>query len=220
MIEEGYTPPTKTVTEGENVSIMPKQMSEWSTAENSRSQFNSKGKNAIFMAVGETEFKRISTCKTSKEAWDTLISAHEGDEKVKKSKLQMLLNQYNLLVMEENEKFDDFYLKLTDIINKLASNGVKHSDSEIVMKILRSLSDRFEPKKYAIEESNDLNTMTPEILSSKLRIFEMELDMKKSQRSKNKAASTDTNFAFNTSFETDFGNYLSDGGDVDIDSLD
>ena len=48
----------------------------------------------------------------------------------------MLLNQYNALVMDENEKFNDFYLKLTDIVNKLASNGVKHSDYEIVMKIL------------------------------------------------------------------------------------
>ncbi|KAM7466661.1 hypothetical protein LguiB_014223 [Lonicera macranthoides] len=220
MVEEGYTPPVKSVTQGEVTSVVSKPMSEWTTNEKSRSQFNSKGKNAIFMAVGETEFKRISTCKTSKEAWDTLISAHEGDDKVKKSKLQMLLNQYNSLVMEDNEKFDDFYLKLTDIVNKLASNGVRHSDSEIVMKILRSLTDRFEPKKYAIEESNDLNTLTPEILSSKLRIFEMELDMKKSQRNKNKTVTTDTSIAFNTSLETDFEGYISENGSVDLESID
>lgn len=87
------------------------------------------------------------------------------------------------------------------------------------MKILRSLIDKFESKKYAIEKSNDLNTMTPEILSSKLRVFEMELDMKKTQRSKNKNVFNDTSFAFNSAVEFDLDNF-SVNGEVDIDSLD
>ena len=74
------------------------------------------------MAVGESEFKRISTCKTSKEAWDILVSAHEGDEKVKQSKVQMLVNQFDTLMMEENERYDDFYLRLTNLVNKFAAN--------------------------------------------------------------------------------------------------
>ncbi|KAM7507347.1 hypothetical protein LguiA_017800 [Lonicera macranthoides] len=220
MVEAGYTPPTKTVGTGTDAKIEPKPLAEWTAVEKSSSQSNSKGRNAIFMAVGESEFKRISTCKSSKEAWDILIKAHEGDEKVKQSKVQMLVNQFNTLMMDENEKYDDFYLRLTDLVNKLGANGIKYSDSEIVLKILRSLTDKFEPKKYAIEESNDLNTLSPEILSSKLRVFEMELDLKKSQRGKNKNQSIDSTLAFASSFDPDLTNFVQNNGEIDLDSLD
>ncbi|KAM7466521.1 hypothetical protein LguiB_014083 [Lonicera macranthoides] len=89
------------------------------------------------------------------------------------------------------------------------------------MKMLRSLSDKFEPKKYAIEESNDLSTMTPEILSSKLRIFEMELDMKKSLRNKGKnTISNDSNFAFSTSTDFDLESCVLENGDIDLETID
>ena len=84
----------------------------------------------------------------------------------------MILNTYNILTMKESESFDSFYLKLIDLLNQLSSNGVEYSYSEIVMKILRSLSDKFDNNKYAIEESNYLDTLKPDELASKIRVFE------------------------------------------------
>lgn len=74
-VVDGYIIPTKSVVVGDVTTTVPKSHTELTTAEKTMSQSNSKGKNALFMAVGETEFKRISSCKTSKEAWDTLIRA-------------------------------------------------------------------------------------------------------------------------------------------------
>ncbi|KAM7468886.1 hypothetical protein LguiA_007069 [Lonicera macranthoides] len=68
MVEVGYTPLTKTVGIDTDAIIEPKPLAEWTAVEKSSSQSNSKGRNAIFITVGESEFKRISTCKTSKEA--------------------------------------------------------------------------------------------------------------------------------------------------------
>ena len=130
------------------------------------------------MSINEHEFKRISSCTTSKEAWDTLVTAHEGDTRVKAAKTQMLIQQYNSLIMSESESFDDFYINLNDIVTKLHANGITYDRHEIVSKILRSLPQRFDNKGYAIEEMCDIN-LTPELLSSKLRTVEMELEFKK-----------------------------------------
>jgi hypothetical protein len=45
-------------------------------------------------------FDRISTCTSAKIAWETLEKYHAGNEKVKKVKLQALMKQYELFVME------------------------------------------------------------------------------------------------------------------------
>ena len=80
--------------------------------------------------------------------------------------------------MSDSESFDDFYMNLTDIVTKLHANGITYDRNEIVSKILRSLPQNFDNKRYAIEEMSDQN-LTPELLSSKLRTVEMELDFKK-----------------------------------------
>jgi len=130
------------------------------------------------MSINEHEFKRIYSCTTSKEAQDTLVTAHEGDTRVKVAKTQMLIKQYNTLVMTETESIDDFYIRLTDIVTKLHANGIAYDRKEIVYKILSSLPQKFDNKRYAIEEMDDQN-LTPELLGRKLRTVEMELEFKK-----------------------------------------
>jgi hypothetical protein len=133
-----YRFPTKPTSLIDSTPI-PKNISELSEIEKKLLHANNRTIIAIFTSVGTTEFKRISNCKTAYDAWIKLCTTYEGDSKVKKSKLQMILNTYNVVTMKDSESFDQFYLKLTDLLNQLASNGVEYSDSEIVMKILRSL---------------------------------------------------------------------------------
>lgn len=83
-----------------------------------------------------------------------------------------------MLVMNDNEAFDDFYMRLTDIITQLHSNGIVYTSKEICSKILRSLAPRFDHKRYIIEEIND-PSLTPELLSSKLKTMELELAFRK-----------------------------------------
>lgn len=128
------------------------------------------------MSINEHEFKRISICSTSREVWDTLVTAHEGDTRVKAAKTQM--QQYNTLIMTETETFDDFYIRLIDIVAKLHANGIMYDRKEIVSKILKSLPSKFDNKRYATEEMDDPNLIA-ELLSSKLGTVEMELEFKK-----------------------------------------
>ncbi|KAG2695044.1 hypothetical protein I3760_08G172500 [Carya illinoinensis] len=128
--------------------------------------WNSKNLNAMFMAVSQEEFKRISMCENCKEAWDILEVTHEGTKAVKNSKLQMLTTNFEELRIKDDETFDGFYCKLNDIVNSHFNLGDRIPEDRIVRKVLRSLPERFRPKVTAIEESKDLDNMRIEELES------------------------------------------------------
>ena len=62
--------------------------------------------NGIYNGVSADEFHRISTCKTTKEAWEVLQTVYEGTDTVKQSKLQRLTKEFETIVMEEDKTFD------------------------------------------------------------------------------------------------------------------
>ena len=62
----------------------------WDDAKINVVNFNSRKLNALFNAVTNEEFKKISSTKTAKEAWTILQTTYEGTKAVKDSKLQRL----------------------------------------------------------------------------------------------------------------------------------
>ncbi|KAF9588133.1 hypothetical protein IFM89_007609 [Coptis chinensis] len=119
----------------------------WINVEKTLSSHNNKGRSAIFMTMNHNEFRRISACTTSKEAWDKLVMAHEGNSAVKEN-----------------------------VINSSTSLGLEYPNVKVGRKILRSLPKRFRSRKDTIQEAHDIKTMTIETLAGKLRTFEMELE--------------------------------------------
>ena len=68
--------------------------------------------NALFSAVTNKEFKKISSTETAKEAWSIIQTTYEGTKAVKDSKLQRLTKSFEEIKMEEDGSFDEFYAKL------------------------------------------------------------------------------------------------------------
>ena len=100
--------------------------------------------------MDENQYKLIQNTKIAKEAWDILEVAHEGTDVVKDSKLQVLQTQFELFKMEEDECFNDFEVKLMDIVNQSYQLGDPYSDRRVKQKIMRSLPARFESKVTAL----------------------------------------------------------------------
>jgi len=103
-------------------------------------------------------------CEIAKEAWDIFKATHEGTKLVKNLKLQMLTSKFEEIRMLEDESFDEFYVKLNDIVNSRFNFGDKMEDTRIVRKILRSLPERFWPKITAVEKTKDFDTIHVEEL--------------------------------------------------------
>ena len=130
---------------------------DWDDAKIKAANFNSRALNALFSAVTNEEFKKISLTENAKEAWTILQITYEGTEAVKDSKFQRLTTSFEEIKMEEDESFDEFYAKLKDIVNSAFNLGETIPESKIVRKVLRSLPEIFRAKITAIEESKDID---------------------------------------------------------------
>ena len=61
--------------------------------------------------------------------------------------------------MSNDESFDEFYIKLNDIVNSAYNLGKIYDQPKNVRKILRSLTENFRPKVTAITESKDVDSI-------------------------------------------------------------
>jgi len=129
----------------------------------------------IYQAVDDAIFERISTASTSKEAWDMLHVTFRGEERVKTIRLQTLRCELDNIRMKESESIEEFYNRVISLINQMRVNGEPLEAKRIVEKILRSLTRRFEYVVVAIEESNDLSSLSLERLLGTLQSRELRL---------------------------------------------
>ncbi|GAV65850.1 LOW QUALITY PROTEIN: UBN2 domain-containing protein, partial [Cephalotus follicularis] len=134
IIVNGPRMPTRTI---EGV-ISPKPENEYNDNDFRMLQLNSKAKHVLFCTVGPNEFNRISSCDSAKEMWDLEVT-YEGTNQVKESKISMLVHEYELFIMHDNECISDMFSRFTTIINSLKNLGKSYSNQELVRKILRCL---------------------------------------------------------------------------------
>ena len=104
-VEIGWTKPTEAPVD-------------WDDAKIQAANFNSRALNALFSAVTNEEFKKISSTEIAQEVQTILQTTYEGTKAVKDSKLQRLTTSFEEIKMEEDESFDEFYTKLKDIVNQ------------------------------------------------------------------------------------------------------
>ncbi|KAG9459176.1 hypothetical protein H6P81_003684 [Aristolochia fimbriata] len=86
----------------------------------------------------EEQFRRVSACTTAKEAWKILEVHYEGTESVRAVKLQMLMTQFELIRMREDETILEFEGKIRDIANQSANLGDRIPQDQLVKKTLAS----------------------------------------------------------------------------------
>ncbi|KAH9704489.1 hypothetical protein KPL70_011489 [Citrus sinensis] len=166
---------------------IPKPSSQWSELEKRKMSLNSKTMNALFCALDKKEFHRVSSCKSAQEIWDKLEVVYEGTNQVKESKISRYTRQYELFQMEQNENVYSMYTRFTDIVNTLGALGKTFSNSEKVKKIIRSLPKEWRPKRTAIEEAKDLNTLPLDDLIGSLISYEEDLAAEKGHKEKKKS---------------------------------
>jgi hypothetical protein len=160
---------------------------EWTLVEKTNANLDSKAMNALFCAMDKNEFNRVSTSSSSHQIWHTLEVTHEGTSKVKDSKISVLVHRFEMFKMNEKETISEMFTRFTDIINSLIALGKVYTQVEMVRKLLRALTPEWEKKTTAIEEANDLSTLTVENLIGNLMAYEVQLeDRKRDTEPKNK----------------------------------
>ncbi|KAK2412543.1 hypothetical protein QL285_047724 [Trifolium repens] len=84
--------------------------------------------------------------------------------------------------MKENESLNEYFNRLSELVNQMKSHGDTIDDHRIVDKILISLMEKFDPMVAVIEETKDLSTMSVQGLMGSLRFYEQRL-LRRSEKS-------------------------------------
>ncbi|XP_070057824.1 uncharacterized protein [Nicotiana tomentosiformis] len=145
---------------------------------------NAKTKNLLYNAVTGEEYENISSCETAKEMWDKLEVTYEGTNKVKETRINLLVRDYKLFQMKNGESVEEMFSRFRKILGDLKSFGRPIKSGEQVRKILRSLPTIWQPKVIVLE-CQDLDKISYDELRGDLIAFEKtHLDRKIQEKKK------------------------------------
>ncbi|MQM09710.1 hypothetical protein Taro_042586 [Colocasia esculenta] len=148
----------------------------WTDDDKKKLSQSSKAKSILCCSLSKKEFNRISACRSAKEMWDKLKLTHEGTDKVRETRIDILVAQYEKFQMHSGESISQMYSRFTDITNGLGGLGKRYETGDMVRKILRSLPTLWTPKVTAIEEANDLMAISLEKLIGSLMAHEINME--------------------------------------------
>nr|KYP50512.1 Retrovirus-related Pol polyprotein from transposon TNT 1-94 [Cajanus cajan] len=114
----------------------------------------------IHQGVDYSIFGKIANAKIAKEAWNILKLSYKGVEKAQKSKLQSLRREYERYEMSNSESVEQYFSRVTDLVNKMRVYGEDIPESKVVEKILRTMPMKFDHVVTTIIESHDTDIMT------------------------------------------------------------
>ncbi|KAG9454377.1 hypothetical protein H6P81_007281 [Aristolochia fimbriata] len=133
-VEDGWESATVEIGESVVKKRVVKPSSERNDVEDRLSNCNSKALNAIFGGIDEEQFRRVSACTTTKETWKILEVHYEETESVRAVKLQMLMTQFVLMRMRDDETILEFEGKIRDIANQSANLGDRIPQDQLIKK--------------------------------------------------------------------------------------
>ncbi|GKB42970.1 retrovirus-related pol polyprotein from transposon TNT 1-94 [Tanacetum coccineum] len=102
-----------------------------------------------------------------------LIADMKGNSQVKDNKIEFLVQQYEQFVISEDESIDSAFARFNTIITSLKDLDEENSSKNYVRKFLRALHPKWRAKVTAIEESENLTSLSLDELIGNLKIHEM-----------------------------------------------
>ncbi|GJT29312.1 zf-CCHC domain-containing protein, partial [Tanacetum coccineum] len=134
---------------------------------------NNEAKMVVYNALPRKEYERIFMRNTAKEIWKTLLITHQGNSQVKDNKIDLLVQQYEQIVISEDESIDSAFDRFNTIITSLIALDESYYSKNYVRKFLRALHPKWKAKVTTIEESKDLTSLSLDELIGNLKVHEL-----------------------------------------------
>jgi hypothetical protein len=84
---------------------------------------NSRDRNVILCGLTKSIYTKVMHYASTKEMWDKLKNIYEGDDKVKREKLQIYRGQFETLKMNEEENIVAYILHLNEVVKSIIGLG-------------------------------------------------------------------------------------------------
>ncbi|GAV90189.1 LOW QUALITY PROTEIN: UBN2 domain-containing protein, partial [Cephalotus follicularis] len=173
LIVDGPNLPTVTL---ENGDVVPKPRNLYDDNDRKRVQINAKAKHIIICAINSNYFNRISSCIFSKEMCDRLEVTYEGTNQVKEAKISMLVHEYEMFTMNENEDIKSMFSRFTNIINALQALNKTYSNNEDLLGSLMTYELSMQKKDDDEEKQKKKNKKIVALKSSRIEDSEDDDD--------------------------------------------
>lgn len=127
----------------------------------------------LYQSIPETLIMQIGDQDSSKKLWDAIKARHVGAARVKETRLQTLMSDFDRLKMADNESVDEYAGKLSEIASKSTELGEAIEDPKLVKKFLKTLPrSKFIQIVASLEQVLDLNTTGFEDVVGRLKAYE------------------------------------------------
>nr|AAP44677.1 putative gag-pol polyprotein [Oryza sativa Japonica Group] len=117
---------------------------------------------AILRAVPQEMLLTLAVKETAKEAWDSIRVMRVGVDRVRKSKAQLFLRQYDAIEFKEGESVEDFSLRLNNLVTTLVTLGAPIEESKVVQKFLNAVPEHLQQIALSIETLLDVEELSLE----------------------------------------------------------
>jgi hypothetical protein len=101
---------------------------------------------ALVTAIPKAEYMKMSDNSTAKAMFASLCANYEGSKKVREAKVLMLVHQYELFKMKDDETIEEMYSRFQNLVSGLQILKKSYVAFDHLSKILRSLPARWRPK--------------------------------------------------------------------------
>ena len=98
---------------------------------------------------------------------------NQGTSSMKETKINILVQQYDMFKMHSNETIAQMFARFNTITNGLYALDKSYTSTELINKIMRSLSKAYQNKVVAIQEVRDLSKLLLEELIGSVMTHEI-----------------------------------------------
>ncbi|MQL88820.1 hypothetical protein Taro_021391 [Colocasia esculenta] len=174
--------------------LVTNEKDKWTEDDKKKISLNCKGKSILCCALSKKEFNRISACKSAMEMWEKLMITYEGTDKVKETRIDIMVTKYERFQMESGESITQMYNRFTDITNGLAGLGMMYEMGDMAEEdASEEVSDGDESLRSSKDEEALLSRRLQRILAKKKyqsgrRYFKRNKEYKKPEGKDSKKA--------------------------------
>jgi hypothetical protein len=88
---------------------------------------NGQATSILLSVLDGNEYNRVMNIDVAKQIWDTLHLAHEGVDKVRRAKIDLLIVKLNRFVIVDGERPQDMFDRLMTLVARLEAMVVMSS---------------------------------------------------------------------------------------------
>nr|GEV68907.1 ribonuclease H-like domain-containing protein [Tanacetum cinerariifolium] len=126
-----------------------------------------------------------SKYKTAQELWAAILKTFGGNEATKKTKKNLLKQQYGNFKVEGSETLEQTFNRLKVIVSQLQFIDVEIKQDDLNQKFLTSLAPEWLMHTIVWRNRSDLDTMSLDDLYNHLKVYESEVQKKLEPNSQN-----------------------------------